>query len=575
MPSTGPFSKRVALALIAALAFGAHLDGASRIPVRARNGMVVAVDAIAAQVGVDIMKKGGNAVDAAVAVGLALAVTWPVAGNLGGGGFMMIRFPDGRTEVIDYRERAPLAATRDMYLDADGNVIDKASTLGYRAIAVPGTVSGLALAQGRHGKLAWKDVVEPARRLAADGFVVSYHLARNLNEPMHASRLDQFPESRRIFRKPWREGDTFRQPDLAATLSRIRDRGADDFYRGVTARMIVDDIRANGGIVTAADLEQYEPTIRQPLRGTYRGYEVLSMPPPSSGGAVLIEMLNMLEHFDVASSGHNSADGVHLLIEVMRRAYADRAAFMADTDFAKAPIAGLISRKYAAERARTINRDKVTPSTEIRAGDPLPFEPPSTTHFNVVDSSGMVVANTYTLNEGFGGAATARGTGILLNNEMDDFTTKPGVPNLYGLVQSPANAIAPRKRPLSAMAPTIVLKDGKFFMAVGTPGGGSIINTILQVILNVIDHGMNIQEAVEAPRIHHQWLPDEIYWEKGGLSPDTRSILEKRGYAFRKNPDYSAGDVGLGDAEVVAIEPDTGLILGAADPRRGGTAIGY
>ncbi len=572
-----PLKQSIAILLtLSFLAPSAH--AVSRQPVRAKHGMVVSVSEIASRVGVDTLQKGGNAVDAAIAVGLALAVTWPAAGNIGGGGFMVLRKADGTAEVIDYRERAPLAATRNMYLDADGNVIPDLSTDGYKAIAVPGTLAGFALAHARHGKLEWSQLIEPARKLAAEGFGVSWHLERTLNSTTSVPRLAQFPESRRIFLRNgdrYREGDLFRQPELAATLQRIRDKGASDFYTGETARLLLEDIQRGGGIVTAEDLRQYEPTIRQPLRGTYRGREILTMPPPSSGGAVLIEMLNMLETHDVAKLGHGSADALHLLVETMRRAFADRAAYMADTDFVEAPIEGLITKEYARQRVKTINLKKASPSSKVREGIPPGHESPDTTHFTVIDREGNVVSNTYTLNESFGSAVTARGTGILLNNLMDDFTSKPGVPNAYGLIQSDANAIEPRKRPLSAMTPTIVLEDGELLMTVGSPGGPAIINSVLQVIVNVIDHGMNAQEAVEAPRVHHQWLPDVISWDAGGINPDTRVILENRGFLFKEVPGYSFGENFIGDTQVIMIERESGMRLGAADPRRGGVAVGY
>jgi gamma-glutamyltranspeptidase / glutathione hydrolase len=566
--------QRAAAAALLVFAVAQPLNGASREAVRARNGMVVSVDEIASRVGVDILRRGGNAVDAAVAVAFALAVTWPSAGNIGGGGFMMIRLPDGNIEVIDYRERAPLAASRDMYLDEHGNVIPGASTLGYRAVAAPGTVAGMALAHRRHGKLEWKELVEPSRKLAAEGFTVSHFLARSLNHPHNAGRLAKFDESRRIFLKPWREGDRFSQPDLAVTLQRIRDRGADGFYRGRTAQLLIDDIRANGGILTLKDLEEYQPAIRKPLRGSYRGYEIVSMPPPSSGGAVLIQMLNMLERFDVAALGHNSADAITLLAEVQRRAYADRAAFMGDTDFVQVPVAELTSKAYAAARAAAIEVGLATSSSEVKAGAPRP-EPAETTHFNVADSSGMVVSNTYTINNSYGSAATAKGTGVLLNNEMDDFTAKPGVHNLYGLVQSEANAIEPRKRPLSSMTPTIILDDGRPYIVLGSPGGGSIINTVLQIIVNVIDHQMKAQAAVDAPRLHHQWLPDTLYWEAGGVNADTRRILEQRGLTFHERSGYPVGTQTIGDGHAILFDLQDGVILGAADPRSGGAAVGY
>jgi gamma-glutamyltranspeptidase len=540
-------------------------------PVRARHGIVASTSPIASRVGADIMQRGGNAIDAAVAVGLALAVTWPSAGNLGGGGFMMIRRANGDTEVVDYRERAPLAASHDMYLDKDGNVIKDASTVGYKAIGVPGSVAGLALALQRHGKLKWADVIEPARRLADAGFEVPLHVARSLRASNDL--LSRFPESQRIFLrngKNYEEGETFKQPELAATLARLEAKGPREFYEGDTARMIVDDVKANGGLITAQDLKEYEPTIRKPLHGTYRGYEILTMPPPSSGGVALIEMLNMLEPYSIAEMEPNSSEAIHLMVEIERRAFADRAAFLGDTDFVNnVPISGLISKDYAANAIKTIKPDRATPSGEIREGNPVAYESPETTHFTVIDEEGNVVSNTYTLNNSYGSGVTARGTGVLLNNEMDDFTSKPGVPNAYGLLQSENNAIAPRKRPLSAMTPTIVLKDGQVIFAIGSPGGPTIINTVFQVIVNVLDFGMNLQQAIDAPRYHHQWMPDHIRWEPYGLNADTRKALEARGHKLADKPGY------MGDAEGVMIEAQTGMRLGASDPRLGGAAVGY
>jgi len=539
-------------------------------PVRGRHGMVASTSPLASRVGADVMQRGGNAIDAAVAVGLALAVTWPSAGNLGGGGFMMIRRADGNTEIIDYRERAPLAASRDMYLDKNGDVIKDASTVGYKATGVPGTVAGFALALQHHGKLKWQDVIEPARKLAADGFAVSYHTARSLRAS--TDLLSKFPESNRLFLrdgKPYDEGEQFKQPELAATLTRLKEKGPREFYEGETARLIAEDMKANGGLVTAQDLKEYEPTSRKPLKTTYRGYDILTMPPPSSGGVALIEMLNMLEGYNLAELGPGSSDSIHLLTEIERRAFADRAAYLGDTDFVNVPISGLMSRDYAATLARTIKPDRATPSREIREGNPVAYESPETTHFTVIDAEGNVVSNTYTLNNSFGCGATARGTGILLNNEMDDFTSKPGVPNAYGLLQSENNSIAPHKRPLSAMTPTIVLKDGQVYFAIGSPGGPTIINTVFQVIVNVIDYGMNLQQAIDAPRFHHQWMPDHIRYEPFGLNRDTRAALEKRGHAFADKPGY------MGDVEGVMIDPQSGIRLGASDPRLGGAAVGY
>jgi gamma-glutamyltranspeptidase / glutathione hydrolase len=543
---------------------------ASREPARARHGMVASTSEIASRVGVEIMQRGGNAIDAAVGVGLALAVTWPPAGNIGGGGFMMIRRADGDTEIIDYRERAPLAASRDMYLDRKGGVIKDASTVGYRAVGVPGTIAGLSLALQRHGKLKWADVIEPARKLAAEGFAMSHHLTRSLQGT--EKLLTQFADSKRIFLRDgkfYEEGERLVQPELAATLARLKEQGPREFYEGKTAQMIVADMKASGGLITDRDLKEYEPTVRKPLKGAYRGYEIVTMPPPSSGGAALIEMLNMLEHYNVAQSGSGSSDTIHLLIEAQRRAFADRAEFMGDADFVKVPLAGLVSKKYAADLVKTIDPDHATPSSKIRAGSATAYESPETTHFTVIDEEGNVVTNTYTLNGGYGSGATARGTGVLLNNEMDDFTSKPGVPNAYGLLQSENNSIAPRKRPLSAMTPTIVLKDGKLWFAIGSPGGPTIINTVLQVIVNVIDFGMNIQQAIDAPRFHHQWMPDRIQFEPLGINRDTRAALERKGHVFSEKPGN------MGDAEGVMIDPKTGMRLGASDPRSGGVPVGY
>lgn len=544
-------------------------SGASS-PVRARNGMVSCASEIASRVGVEVMQKGGNAIDAAVAVGLALAVTWPSAGNLGGGGFMMIRRADGTTEIIDYRERAPLAASREMYLDKEGKVIDEASTVGYKAVGVPGTVAGLALALERHGKMKWSDIIEPSRKLAADGFTVGYHLARSLK--WSKKLLSRFPESNRIYLrdgKPYEEGEHFSQPELAATLDRLKKNGPREFYEGETANRIAEDMQAGGGLITAEDLKTYEPTVRKPLKGTYRGYEILTMPPPSSGGIALIEMLNMLEGYNIGELGHNSSDAIHLLVEIQRRAFADRAAFLGDADFVKVPVEGLTSKDYAKKMAQSIKMDRATPSKDIREGEPVGYESPETTHFTVIDKDGNVVSNTYTLNNSFGSGVTAKGTGLLLNNEMDDFTSKPGVPNAYGLIQSENNAIAPRKRPLSAMTPTIVLKDGKFYFAIGSPGGPTIINTVLQVMVNVIDFGMNIRQAIEAPRVHHQWQPDHIRWEPFGVNRDTWNALVKKGHTFAEKPGY------MGDAEGIMVDAETGMRLGASDPRLGGVTIGY
>lgn len=562
--------------LVVLVLFTTPIFAASREPVRARQVMVASTSEIASRVGAEVMRKGGNSIDAAVAVGLALAVTWPSAGNLGGGGFMLIRKADGTTEAIDYRERAPLAATRTMYLDAQGNVIKGLSTQGYKAVAVPGTVAGLALAHKRHGKLKWEDVVEPARRLAAEGFEVNYHLARSLRFKSTIDRMQPFAESRRIYQRDGRfyeMGETFVQPELANALARIK-KDPRDFYEGETARRIVADMKANGGIITAEDLRTYEPTIRKPLRGTYRGYEIITMPPPSSGGIALIEMLNMLEAYDLKSMGWHSSRHVHTMVEVMRRAFADRAEYLGDADFVKVPVAGLTSRAYANERRTTIDPEHASVSRATLPGKPLAHESTETTHYTVVDAEGTAVSNTYTLNDSYGSGVTVKGTGILLNNEMDDFTSRPGVPNDYELIQGEANAIQPKKRPLSSMTPTIVLKDGKLFFTIGSPGGPTIINTVLHVITNVIDFGMTLQQAIDAPRFHQQWLPDHIFWEALDLQADTRAALERMGHKFRDRPGFSDATE-IGDAHGIMIDPQTRMRLGASDPRRGGVAVGW
>ena len=548
---------------------------ASRDPARANRGMVASTNEVASRVGVDVMKRGGNAVDAAIAVAFALAVTHPAAGNLGGGGFMMIRLRNGKTTAIDYREMAPAAAHRDVYLDKDGKLIEGegGSLVGYRAAGVPGTVRGMELALKKYGsgKLNWAQLIEPARQLAANGFSVTYSLARSLKS--NDEYLSQYAETKRIYLKDrqfYSEGETFRQPELAATFARLQRFGPNEFYQGETARLIVADMKRHNGLMTLDDLRGYVAKERAPLHGTYRGHEIISMPPPSSGGAVLLEMLNILEGYDLSKLDASSSDRYHLMAESMRRAFADRAEYMGDADFVKVPIAGLIDKSYGAKLRTTINTDRASTSAEVRAGKPAGYESDETTHFTVVDAAGNAVANTYTLNNSYGSAAVVKGTGMLLNDEMDDFAAKPGTPNLYGLIQGERNAVAPRKRPLSAMTPTIVLrKDGSLWFTIGSPGGPTIINTVLCVITNVIDYGMNIQQAIDAPRIHHQWLPDEVVGEPFGFSGDTQRALSSRGHTLAK-PKY------LGDAEGIMIEEKTGVRLGATDPRRSdGPAVGY
>jgi gamma-glutamyltranspeptidase/glutathione hydrolase len=560
--------KTIALLL---LCTSTTLLAVSRPPLRTRHVMVASTSEIASRVGADVMKRGGNAVDAAVAVAFALAVTWPAAGNLGGGGFMLIRMADGSSEAIDYRERAPLAATRDMYLDANGKVVKGLSTDGYKSIGVPGTVAGLMLAHKRHGRLPWRSLVEPARKLAAEGFVVSDFLAGVFRERDTLKKLDPWPESRRIFLRngrPYAMGERFVQPELAATLARI-EANPRDFYEGETARRLVADMHAHGGIMTAEDLRIYQPAIRKPLQGRYRGHDFLVMPPPSSGGIAIIEMLHMLEAYDVGATGFQSARYIHLMTEVMRRAFADRAEFLGDPDFTKIPVTALTSAAFAEERRKTIQLDRASSSQEIREGDPARFEPSHTTHFSIVDVEGAMVSNTYTLNDWFGSGVTAKGTGILLDDEMDDFTSQPGVPNEYELIQSDKNAIAPKKRPLSSMTPLIMLRDGKPWLAVGAAGGPRIISTVVEIVVALVDFKLNLQDALDAGRTHHQWLPDEIFWEPGGTNPDTRAALERMGHKFRSKPNEA-----ISDANAVMVDPG-GLRIGASDPRRGGAAAGW
>lgn len=544
----------------------------SRDPVRGRHVMVSSTTHAASAVGAEIMRKGGNAVDAAVAVGFALAVTWPAAGNIGGGGFMLVSKAGGTAEVIDYRGTAPAAARQNMFLDAQGNVIKGLSTYGHKASAVPGTVAGLKLAHERHGKLKWADVVEPARRLAAEGFVVSDFLARTMTYRSSLDRLELTPESRRVFLrdgKYYQPGELFVQPELAKTLARIKANPR-DFYEGETARLLVAEVQKGGGILSLEDLKNYAPIVRTPVRGSYRGVELLTLPPPSSGGTTLLEMLNILEAYDLKAMGWHSAAYIHTVVEAMRRAFADRAEFVADPDFAQVPVAGLTSKEYAAARRKTIDPNKASRSQDIRPGQPL-TEPMETAHFSIVDAEGNIVSNTYTINNWWGNGVTVTGAGFLLNDDMDDFTVKPGVANEFQLIQGEANAIAPNKRPLSSMSPIIAVKDGKPWFAVGSPGGPRIINTVMQFVLNVVDFGMNPDQAIEAHRFHHQWMPDEIYWEPFGINPDTRAKLEAMGHRFREKPE----DIGIGEAAAVMIDLGTGMRLGGADSRRDAAAVGW
>jgi gamma-glutamyltranspeptidase / glutathione hydrolase len=535
------------LAIVSAVAAAAPMR-----PVHAQHAMVASVHELASRAGVEIMQAGGNAVDAAVATGFALAVVHPQAGNIGGGGFMLIRTPDGTAHFIDYREKAPAAATENMYLDAQGNVIPNASLVGYKAAGVPGSVAGLAYAQKKYGKLPLTRVMAPAIKLARDGFPLAWEDARDLED----EDLAKFPVSRRIFQrngKFYQPGELLKQPELAHTLERI-SRNPDDFYNGDMAREIAADVAKGGGLITAADLAAYEVKEREPIRGTYRGYDVLSAPPPSSGGIALVETLNILEGYDLAKAGNRSGESIHLTVEAFRRAFYDRAEFLGDPDFAKIPVAQLIDKRYAAGW-----RDHPQPRA-VR-------EPENTTHYSVVDSDGTAVAVTTTLNDTLGSRVTVEGLGFLLNDEMDDFASKQGVPNAYGLIQGPANAIGPGKRPLSAMTPTIVTKDGKLFLVLGSPGGPTIITTVANMLMGVVDYGLDIQESVNAPRFHNQWLPDETMLEDR-ISPDTQAILRNRGHKLAIHHFW-------GDGECIAIDLKSGERLGASDGRNNGKAVGY
>ena len=558
--------------------------GASRLvlgfePVAAKNGMVVSADPLASDAGLQVLKAGGNAIDAAVAVGFALAVTHPVAGNIGGGGFMLIRLADGKSVFVDYREEAPESASRNMYLDEKGELRPESTTVGALAAGVPGTVAGLALAEHNYGKLGLARVMLPAIILAEDGFPVSYALSGSLkaDRPL----LEKFEASRRIFLrdgKPYEPGEIFRQPELAATLRRIATEGPTAFYRGAIAKSIVATVQKYQGTIRAQDLEDYEAKLREPLVGHFRGFTILAAPPPSSGGVALIEMLNVLGPLDLGTP--NSFFSIRLIAETMRRAYADRAAYLGDADFVKVPVNGLTSSEYAAGLRQEILQ--ASAEAPIAAGKPPGYESTQTTHFSVTDSEGDAVSSTYTLNGGYGSGVTVEGAGFLLNNEMDDFAAKPGAPNMFGLVQGEANAIAPRKRPLSSMTPTIVLEPGpapssdshdkespeRVRLVLGSPGGGTIINTVLQVLLNVLVYRMDVREAVTAPRFHHQWMPDRLAVEHWGFSSDTLDQLHQAGYKT-----YEVTH--LGECQAIEIDPKTGWRFGAADPRGDGKAVGY
>ena len=573
----------------AAAEYRTHTEAAKGWPrdaVRGAKAMVATDEELGSKAGVEILQRGGNAVDAAVAVGFALAVVEPAAGNIGGGGFMLVRLADGKTTFLDYREVAPGKSTRNMYIKPDGKLDEEASVIGFKSVAVPGTVAGLELALKTYGTMKLADVMGPAIRLAENGFVVSDKLARQLQE--EKAGLERFPVSRRIFLndgKMLKAGDTLKQPELAATLKRIAKSGAEEFYRGETARMLVADMANSGGLITLEDLAAYKPRVREVLRAKYESgrhdWEVVTSPPPSSGGVAIIEALNILR--DVPLKNWDDVESVHMVAEAMRRVFADRAAYLADPDFAKVPVAGLTDPCYAKELAGTIDAQHASSSKDVRAGKPhacgaaaagaVPEtlvslgEGPHTTHFSVVDAAGNAVSSTYTLNDSYGSHVTST-AGFLLNDEMDDFTTQPGVPNaLFGLIQSDANAIAPGHRPLSSMTPTILLRDGKLSFVTGSPGGPTIISATLLSVINWMRLGMDAQAAINAPRFHHQWLPDQILMEED-FPEATEKALQARGFAVKRR-----GHIGLVNA--IGIDAKSGERFGAADPRDRGSAVGY
>ncbi|HEX7157709.1 MAG TPA: gamma-glutamyltransferase [Edaphobacter sp.] len=594
----------IVLPRISAVAAGLSLLAASVYaqqpglePTRAPHAMVVTIHHDASDAGVEVLKKGGNAVDAAVAVGFALAVVYPFAGNLGGGGFMLVRDKHGRTHFLDYREKAPAAATRDMYLDAQGNVVPGMSLVGYKASGVPGTVAGLTYAQKHYGKLTLAEDMAPAIRLASEGFVLSTEEVRNLQ----SKNLARFPESAQIFQRNgdfYKAGEIFKQPELAETLRRIA-KDPDEFYHGAMAKQIADFEKAGGGLITAEDLAAYQVKDREPIRGSYRGYDVITAPPPSSGGIILVEILNILSGYDLktlgpagAQTNDRSAAQVHVIAEAFRRAYMDRGDYLGDPDFNTLPLKQMASTKYAAAWRTSIDPAKPTQSAALMR--PAGFMPPpphdvaavkestETTHFSIVDKDGNAVASTYTLNGGFGSGVTVEGLGFLLNNEMDDFTSKVGVPNAYGLIQGPANSIAPGKRPLSAMTPTILTTHGSWFRrpklayVMGTPGGSTIITTVANDIISTVDNGLNIQQAADAPLFHHQYLPDKLDFEKK-FPNDVVDQLKAIGYATNRDQVADEKNPGVwGDSELIAVDLKTHELLGGHDSRRSyGKAAGY
>ncbi|HEX5473980.1 MAG TPA: gamma-glutamyltransferase [Vicinamibacterales bacterium] len=543
--------------------------GAEHLPARGSHGAVASAEVHATQAGIDVLKAGGNAVDAAVAVGFALAVTHSSAGNIGGGGFMLVRQADGKSYFVDFREEAPGKATTTMYQDAQGNIVKGRSTVGMLASGIPGTVAGLTSAQQRLGKLTLAQDMAPAIRLAADGFPLDTQEAGGFRR---ARNLAQFPDSRRVFQRDgqfYEVGEIFKQPELAATLKLIASDGGDAFYKGRIAHDLAAFEAANGGLITLDDLAHYQAKWREPLAASYHGYDILTSPPPSSGGVAIVEMLNMLEHSNFVQAGMDSAAALHDEIEAQRRAMADRAVYLADPDFVKVPVATLISPEYAKERWASVKPDAASSSKEVGAGPVPGWESTETTHFSVVDEAGNAVAVTYTLNFGYGSGVTAGHLGFLLNDEMDDFTSKPGAPNGFNLIQGKANDIQPYKRPLSSMVPTIVSRDGKLALVLGSPGGPRIITSVFEVLTGVLDFGLDVQQAVDAPRFHQQWMPEEVYLEgPSRFSPDTLKLLEKMGYPLKVGGAWC-------DVEAIQIDSKTGMRMAATDPRADGAAIAY
>lgn len=561
--------------LILIISHLAFLNAFSHTPMVGRNGMVVSSCPLASKVGIDILKRGGNAVDAAVAVAFTLAVTYPQAGNIGGGGFMLIRLADGTTTAIDYRETAPLRATPSMYLDAEGNIIPDLSLRGPQAAGIPGTVAGLTFALEHYGTMDLKTILKPAIQLAKKGFPVTF----DMSQDFYTLKADfqKYPSTAKIFLKngtPYQMGDIFRQLDLAKTLEQIAKHGAKAFYQGSIAKLIDQAMKRDGGLISLEDLKLYQPVIREPLISTYRDYTIYTMPPPTSGGIILCGILNAMEPVNLQAIGHNSAEYIHQFVEICNHYYADRAFFMGDPDFVNIPVTGLISKEYALQIRQSIDPGRHIPSQCISHGDSLwletyfsqPSESDNTTHFSVVDCWGNAVSNTYTLNDSYGSYYVVEGAGFLLNNEMDDFSIKPGAPNIYGLVGDKANSIQPRKRMLSSMTPTIITKNANLFLVLGSPGGSKIITSVCQVVLNVIDHHMNIQDAVLAPRVHSQWLPDELVIEPLGISADVVTLLQLKGHKVRTGH-Y------MGEIQAIMVDTERGLLFGAIDLRFGNSAV--